>query len=111
MKSKNDWMAWAIVIAAIMFFSYSIAIADSRRHYEITNVTSINNKCSAVSAAAGQHHYRSTNRIQWSVGGAYCDSSAASFGLGAQLGKVFASGNYSTDGHDSIIGFSLNGKF
>ena len=84
----------------------------------INNVTNINNyQCgsSAIASASGQHNYKATNQLQWSAAGAYlsgtCDSSAVSFGLSKQFGKVFSAVNYSTDGSDSAIGFSFSGTF
>ena len=68
---------------------------------------------SAIPAAAGQHHYKATTQLQWSVGAAFAEGgdSAVSLGLGLQLGEVFASGNYSTDGDESIVGVAGSGTF
>lgn len=66
----------------------------------------------ALPAAAGQHHYKATTRLQWSVGAAFADEgSAVSFGLGQQLGEVFAAGSYSTDGDNSIFNITGSGTF
>lgn len=68
----------------------------------------------ALAAASGQHNYKATTSLQWSVAGAFVsenDDSAASFGLGMQAGKVFIDGNFSSDGHSSILAVSASGTF
>jgi len=63
----------------------------------------------ASAIAAGQHHYKATKQLQWSIGGGYIDDySAVSFGLGLQVGKVFVSGNLGSDG---VIGVGASGTF
>lgn len=46
--------------------------------------------CTAKAAAAGQHNYKATTSLQWSSALTHdgC-STAASVGLGIQVGKVF----------------------
>ena len=89
------------------------AYADTYHHRTTTNVYT-DSKGVAIAAASGQHNYKATTSLQWSVGGAFVnenDDSAVSFGLGQQLGKVFAACNYSSDSHNSIIGCSASGTF
>lgn len=110
---KGNGVIWFFLGFAIIFF---IALADvyagERHHHGETVINVTNSMDIAVAAASGQHHYRSTNQLQWSVGSAFIDDdSAVSFGLGKQVGRVFISGNYGSDGHSSIIGFSASGKF
>lgn len=96
--------------------------AGGKYHTEVNNYynsseviqTYVQNSGVALAAASGQHHYKATTALQWSVGGAYSslgDNSAVSFGLGKQYESVFLSTSYSTDGRDSVITGSASGVF
>ena len=69
----------------------------------------------AVTGASGQHHYKATTQLQWSVAGAFtdgnCNDSAVSFGLGLQAGDVFTAANFSSNGESNMIGVSASGTF
>lgn len=108
------------VVAATLFFISDAAWAGGDHLHESTIVsasTTTNNYIQqgvALASASGQHHYKATTSLQWSMGGAFAntsDSSAVSFGLGAQVGKVFISGNFSSDGSTSVVGFGASGTF
>jgi hypothetical protein len=110
---KNKFIIFFVAFA-VLFFAANIALADKYHHHDVPRET-INNYIQqgvALAAASGQHNYKATNQLQWSVAGAFeSGSSAASFGLAKQVGKVFVSGNFSSDGSDSIIGVSASGTF
>ena len=68
----------------------------------------------AIAGASGQHHYKATTALQWSVAGAYTDvtdTSAISFGLGKQYESVFLSVSYSTDGESTMVTGAASGVF
>lgn len=103
-------------IAASLFL-LSDAFAEHKHtvnnYYSTTNESkiSIDSVNQAIAIASGQHHYRSTNSLQWSIGAGYMDKSAVSFGLGKQVGKIFFTTDYSSDGKTSAIGFGASGSF
>jgi len=118
-------------IFAVLFFVTNIAWAsDDRKNTKIVVKPTISvppptiisrtvieraiekTKGVALASASGQHHYKATNQLQWSVGTAFSSGdSAVSFGLGKQVGKVFVSGGYSTDGDDSMMNVGASGTF
>jgi len=102
-------------IIGVLFFGMLADSHGSEYHHAYIGQSSTPSESSvsniALSAAAGQHNFKATTALQWSVGGAIGNDSAVSFGLGKQMGKVFVSGNYSSDGKDSIIGLSAGGTF
>lgn len=122
---KNNKFICFFVLFAILFFAASIARADNIHHsivYEenytypaassIENAKNYTYAGTALAIASGQHHYKATTSLQWSVGAGYVDdNSAVSFGLGLQSGKVFISGNFSSDGSTSAVGFGASGTF
>ena len=82
--------------------------------YTNDNSAAINQSDSgtALAIATSQHHYKATKSLQWSAGTGYVENtSAVSFGLGKQVGKVFVSGNFSSNGSSSAIGFGASGTF
>ena len=103
------------LIANIAYSSeshHSIVYVDIPAETIVTN--SYMQQGIALAAASGQHHYKATNQLQWSAAGAYSDmedDSAVSFGLAKQLGKVFVTGSFSSDGNHNIIGFNASGTF
>ena len=114
---KNNTLI--ICLIAVLFFTANTAWSDSYHSiiYETAPVEStiINTETAngvVLGIAASQHHYKATTSLQWSVGAGYIDDdSAVSFGLGLQSGKVFISGNFSSDGSSSAIGFGASGTF
>lgn len=103
------------IIAFFLFFGLANAYAhDYHKTTTVQNVTNVsqNTKGVALAIAAAQHHYKATKALQWSVGGGHINNeSAVSFGLGLQAGKVFVSGNFSSDGSSSAIGVGASGTF
>ena len=107
------------MVAIIFLFAISLSVFASNKHrvptvINITETTAISNYSSDISiaVAVAQHHYKATKSLQWSVGVGYVeDSSAVSFGLGKQFGKVFISGNFSSNGNSSAIGIGASGTF
>lgn len=102
-------------IAVIYLIALAESYADYRHSKPIANVSNITyNETRGIASAiaASQHHYKATTALQWSVGGGnYNGDSAVSFGLGKQAGKIFVSGNFSSDGRASAIGFGASGTF
>jgi len=102
------------VIGIILFFAAWEARGDEKHHHEqkAPRGVEVNVSSQALSIAASQHHYKATTSLQWSIGAGHNnDSSAASFGLEIQSGKVFVSGNVSFDGSSSAIGVGASGTF
>lgn len=129
---KENWLPILMFIVAALFFGLNAAWAGGKHHNDTEQVINIEyqqlqttesvatqitkNSISgiALAAAAGQHNYKATNQLQWSVAGAFVgenDDSAASFGLAKQVGKVFVSGNFTSDGTNSLVGVSASGTF
>ena len=104
--------AIGLLVGFILCAASTPAGASERHHYQPSPAAIKKAFNSALPAAAGQHHYKATTQLQWSVGAAFADEgSAVSFGLGQQLGKVFAAGSYSTDGDNSIFNITGSGTF
>lgn len=100
--------------SVLYIVSLSNVYATERHHHHETVVqnNSIQISGTALAIAASQHHYKATSQLQWSTGAGYInDKSAVSFGLGIQAGKVFVSGNFSSDGSSSAIGIGASGTF
>jgi len=114
MKFITFFCAVSILFFGALANSYSIEYHHSQpsNYYSTTNETVISGKGIALGIAAAQHHYKATTALQWSIGGGnYDGSSAVSGGLGLQAGKVFVSGNISSDGRTSAIGIGASGTF
>lgn len=114
MKVKNPFIIFFVACAVLFFMSLMNAYAGEKHHRSTTQIVTKSESVSdiALAVAAGQHNYKATSAFQWSVGAGYVDnSSAVSFGLGKQTGKVFISGNFSSDGRTSAIGFGASGTF
>lgn len=118
---KSDWFISFFVVFAVLFFIVSAVWADNphgsagivyeRQDLTITTFTG-QSAGVALGLAAGQHHYKATTQLQWSVGGGLVDDeSAISFGLGLQSGEVFLSVNVSSDGSTSAFGLGASGVF
>jgi len=115
-----------LLVAWVLFIiSTSVVFADRERTYvyntyvteeNVSQAVSDTDKSEARSIASGQHHFKATTRLQWSVGAGFAgDESALSFGLGLQTGKIFWSGNitgnlFSGDS-DPAIGIGGSGTF
>ena len=110
---KNYVITLVISLIIGLAFADAVFAHDYHHHDPVTNTYQISNsKGVALAAASGQHHYKATNLLQWSIGGAHIDnSSAVSFGLGKQAGKVFISGNISSDGSATSLSFGASGTF
>ena len=111
-------MGYIFVAVAVLFFlalsqSYGGEYHHSQPILPSNTTTNIySTKGVALGIAAAQHHYKATTALQWSLGGGnYDGDSAVSYGLGLQAGKVFVSGNVSSDGTTAAIGFGLSGTF
>ena len=119
-----------LVFLALTALSTNITIASGSHHNDsITNnyyasETVINksisdskaDKSTAKSTAAGQHNFKSTTDLQWSIGAGFAgDESALSLGLGLQTGNIFFSGNVTgalfSGESDPIFGFGASGTF
>ena len=116
---------WIVIIAGLAALSVPAQAGCCDRTYVTNNYITekvINqtvnetDKSAAKSTAAGQHHYKATKDLQWSVGAGYAgDETALSVGLGLQLGNVFMSGNITdtifSGESDPIIGIGASGTF
>ena len=98
---KENFGGWMIAVVGVLFTIFAnIAYSHEYHHIEPdyrlpTNNYQVGSKGIALASASGQHNYKATNQLQWSIAGAFVgenDDSAASFGLAKQLGKVFVSG-------------------
>jgi len=118
---ENKLIVVFCIVAALFFFTLGNAYSGDR-HYRVPlpnltekapDVTNIYNvKGIALAIAAGQHNFKATTALQWSIGAGHVNNdSAVSLGLGLQAGKVFISGNISGDGESSAIGISGSGTF
>lgn len=115
----NKFIIFFCTFSALFFLMLSNVYSHEYHHVEPdyqlpTNNYQIDSKGVALAAASGQHNYKATTSLQWSVAGAFVnenDDSAVSFGLSKQIGKIFGSINFSSDGHSSIIGVSASGTF
>ena len=107
-------------LLAILFAN--AAMADKQHHSVVIEKTPVTNNIYtdsqgiASAIAAGQHHYKATQHLQWSIGAGFAgDESALSFGLGLQAGKVFVSGNVTNNifsgDSDPVIGIGASGTF
>ena len=115
---SQDYFIIFFVVFCALFIITTACYADERPHSHPilpANTTTTNiysTKGVALGIAAAQHHYKATTALQWSIGGGnYDGASAVSYGLGLQAGKVFVSGNVSSDGTTAAIGFGLSGTF
>ena len=125
---KLSHIFWAIVAITFLASLYADPVeADGYNHnVEVNNYylpehsksisDSQADNNTAKSTAAGQHNFKSTTDLQWSVGAGFSgDASALSFGLGLQTGKIFFSGNVTntifSDDSDPIVGLGAGGTF
>jgi len=101
------------IILSIFVFALFLNTANSHEYKKVIVEKTIKESSisQAIAIAAGQHHFKATTALQWSVGVGHDEKSAVSFGLGKQVGKVFISGNISSDGSTSAFGFSGSGTF
>ena len=104
-----------VAVAALFFLALSQSYGSEYHHSQpvmpanTTNTNIYSTKGVALGIAAAQHHYKALSKLQWSIGGGnYNGSSAISGGLAIQAGKVFVSGNVSSDGTTAAIGFGLS---
>lgn len=116
LTKKEKVTAGIFFIVTLLLVIGNYAWSSERHHYHSTEViqTTITteSKGLALAIASGQHHYKATTLLQWSVGAGYVDdNSAVSFGLGKQAGKVFVSGNFTSDGDTSAVGIGASGTF
>lgn len=101
MKLSHIFLTIFVFLAVTPFVS-----AVEYHHHDVTNNyysqetinsainTVYSNSAAAKATAAGQHHFKSTPKLQWSVGAGFVgNESAISFALGLQAGNVFISGN------------------
>ena len=117
---------WIVLIVAVTILLPSNADAccssivyttDNYTAGEILNQPSDKtDEIAARSTAAGQHHYKATTDLQWSVGSGFAgDETALSFGLGYQAGDVFVSGNITdtifSGESDPVVGVGASGTF
>lgn len=109
--TNSDKVMTGILIVFIFFVITSWVRAGDRYHY-VSNSVVEKASNAALPAAAGQHHYKATASLQWSVSAAFSENdSAVSFGLGLQTGDIFASGSFTTDGDAHVVGIAGSGTF
>lgn len=122
--NRKDYKDYIVIFLILWIISVSFigyVFADSERTYiineaEITNVAFNADRSIAKATAAGQHHYKATAQLQWSVGAGFSgNESALSFGLGLQTGNIFWAGNITDSIFSSesspVIGVSASGTF
>lgn len=102
-----------LLLALCCFITGVVFASEEHHHYHASTAAIEKAYNQALPAAAGQHHYKATTQLQWSVGAAFTDDDdgAVSFGLGLQLGEVFTTGSFSTDGEESIAAVAGSGTF